>query len=377
MKNPFVYGKEVKGKAFFNRVRESNELLKDIHNGVNVLMFSPRRYGKTSLIKHVLKKAEKEGMITCYCNLYPLLEENDFISLFAAAIGESLREPLKKGIELLKTLFTSLSPTVTIGNDGKPAFSLQPNFSQKKDLLLDELLTAMPTYAKKKKKQAVIVFDEFQQIGQLPTDWLEKTLRTHFESHANVTYIFLGSRKHLLLGLFNHPKKPFYRSVKHFPLDKMNVRDYANFIRKGFSSARLNMDEATIHYLIELAERHPYYVQFLTHEVWDDALRSEEKANKGMIDEALQRMTETESGAFQNIWDLLTIKQRETLRAISLIEAGELPFSQAFLKKHGIGSAATFRKSLQSLAEKDLIEKTENTYSIQDFLFKRWLVQLS
>lgn len=375
MANPFVYDREVSGETFFNRQIEFEELSKNIENSTNILIYSPRRYGKTSLIKEVLRHAEGKGLITCYCNLYPVTSEEDFLSLFTNSIGRAIKEPLRKGIEILKSIFVSISPVFTVDDEGKPVFKLDMDSRQRLSNILDDALEAIPAYAARKKRKAVVVFDEFQQISILPSDRLEKTLRTHIQTHKNVSYVFLGSKKHLLYGIFSNPNRPFYRSVKHFPLDRMNTEDYYQFMKKQFKRAEIEIEDKDIYKIISAAENHPYYVQYLAHEIWDIALEKK-RAEAGMVATAVESVLLKESPSFQNIWDMCSNNQRRALVAIGKMQENDLPFSNMFLSRHNVGPASSFRKVIKSLEEMDIIAKIGQGYQVQDLFFKKWLQQM-
>lgn len=375
MMNPFVYDREVSGEAFFNRRSELEELSKSIENSTNTLIYSPRRYGKTSLIKEVLRRAEEGKTITCYCNLYPITSEEDFINIFTNAIGKSVKEPLRKGLEILKSIFTSISPLFTVDDDGKPVFKLDIDSRQKLSNILENALEAIPAYAARKRCKAVVVFDEFQQISILPSDRLEKMLRTHIQTHKDVSYIFLGSKKHLLYGIFSNPNRPFYRSVRHFPLNKMNTEDYYQFIRKQFPKVKIEIEDKDIYKIIGTAENHPYYVQYIAHEIWDIAF-GEKRVEIDMVATAVENILLKESPSFQNIWDMCSNNQKRALVAIAKMQEGDLPFSNMFLTRHNIGPASSFRKVIKYLEGKDLIEKVGQGYQVQDLFFKKWLQQM-
>ena len=264
MKNPFVYGKEVSGGDFCNRKDEIKELYRDTENSQNVIIFSQRRLGKTSLIGEVLKKSGKKGILTVYVDLYAVLTEEDLVRMYAKAVSESLLGKLDRALKKAGEFFKRIRPKLTVDEAGNPTYSIDV---EKKEVLplLEDALGAVNRYVNKREKKAVVVFDEFQQIGQFKTDRAEKIIRSSIQKHKDISYIFMGSKKHLIFDMFNNPNKPFYKSAKPFPLDKINEDELSEFIQNKFGNAKKLLPEDLAKKIITTCERHPYYIQYLCH----------------------------------------------------------------------------------------------------------------
>ncbi|MCK4422665.1 MAG: ATP-binding protein, partial [Candidatus Omnitrophica bacterium] len=220
MKNPFAYGKEVSGENFCNRKEEIKELSQDVNNSQNVIIFSQRRFGKTSLIKEVLRRCKAKGVIVVYVDLYSVLTEEDFVHLYARAVSETIFGKVKKRLRDATMFFKRIRPSFSIDQTGQLSWSID---IKKEHILpsLEDVLESINRYIENKKKKGVVCFDEFQQIGQFKTDKLEKMMRSSFQKHKNISYIFMGSKRHLISEMFNSPHRPFYKSGKPFPLEKI------------------------------------------------------------------------------------------------------------------------------------------------------------
>ncbi|MGH7457115.1 MAG: ATP-binding protein, partial [bacterium] len=193
MRNPFVYGEEAADEAFCNRRSEITELIRDIGNGVNVIIFSPRRYGKTSLIKQVMKKLANKRTVSIYVDLYPAVSKQKFLELYATAIAKALSGKVEAKLKTLKELFPRLIPKIVIkGEAGTPEFEFDYDRTKRASLYLNDLLEAVKKYADEHGMNAVVVLDEIQEILQYEDDEIEKAMRSAFQSHRNVSYIFLG-----------------------------------------------------------------------------------------------------------------------------------------------------------------------------------------
>jgi len=374
MRNPFVYGKEVSGDNFCNRKSEIKELGRDIENSQNVIVFSRRRFGKTSLIKEVFKTSDKKGICTVYADLYPLSCEEDFISIYAAAIAKALHGFLKKSFKDVGKFFRRLRPSFTVDKTGKINYSFTFDKSDS-SLSLEDVLESVHRFADAKKKKIAVCFDEFQQIAFFKTNKLEKTLRSHFQQHKNISYIFMGSKKHIIRDIFNDPNRPFYRSGKSFPLEKIKQEELAAFIAGKFRRTGKIISLELINNLIETCETHPYYVQYVCNILWENTAGNKE-ATGGDLQESLETLLKRESSTYEASLDGLTLKQRQVLIALSKASSRDKVFSGEFLRRQNIDSASSMQRILTSLIDKDLIDKEKNSYVILDIFFKKWLSQL-
>ena len=371
MENPFVYGKEVFGDNFCNRKNEINELCRDVVNSQSVIVFSQRRLGKTSLIKEVFRSCKNKGIITIYVDLYAALDEEDFVTIYAKAVAETVFGNIQKKFKELAKFFRKIRPTFSMDQLGQMSYTMNID---NKELIpaLEDVLDSVKRYADKRNKKVAVCFDEFQQIGQFKTDKIEKIMRSSFQKHHNIAYIFMGSKKHLITDMFNNPNRPFYRSAKPFPLGKINTDELILFIKNKFQKTKKSIDDDIINEIIDVSESHPYYIQYICHIIWEKAL-DERNAKRAAFIKSLDLLLKRESSAYEATWDLLTVKQKQALIALAKALPGDKLFSAEFLQKHNLGSASTLQRTLRSLVDKDLIDKEKGVYSIIDVFFKKWI----
>ncbi len=372
MKNPFVYGKEVSKENFCNRSSEIKELIRDIENSQNVMIYSQRRFGKTSLIKRVYEELDSKRILTVYVDLYPVLSEEDFIRVYAKELSKIVTRGIADRIKDLASVFKRIRPAFSIDQTGQGTFSIDVN-SNEVVPFIEDVLEGLKRYMGKEKKQAVVCFDEFQQIGQLKTDKLEKYMRSKFQTHNKISYIFMGSKKHLIYDMFNNPGRPFYRSAKPFPLEKISEKELKTFIIKKFNKSGKAIPDTLADKIIFECESHPYYVQYLCHILWEKAIDKKKITNKDFKD-ILNTLLLRESSTFEATWDLLSVKQKQVLIALAETDKQDKIFSADFLQKYKLGSASSVQRTVNSLIEKDLIDRTERVYSIIDVIFKKWII---
>lgn len=194
--------------------------------------------------------------------------------------------------------------------------------------------------------------------------------------HESVSYIFMGSKRHLMQELFRNKNRPFYRFGKHFPLGKIPKDEFAVFIQRHFEEMGYQTDLDAIREILHVADDHPYYTQLLCHILWDRK-RQEKVIAKEDIYLAVQEVFMREAHAFHDIWDMLPLKSRQLLVALAKEDSPQVrPFSSGFLQKHNLGSASSVQRAITRLLEEEVLEKTNGGYQFTDVFFKRWLRQM-
>ncbi|MBI5298714.1 MAG: ATP-binding protein [Deltaproteobacteria bacterium] len=371
--NPFLYGQEVSGDDFCNRQKELAQFVDYVSSSNKVLLYSPRRWGKTSLIKEGIKRLPKNKFVVIYADLYPAIKEEDFNQIVASALAKSFRSPAQKALKLLTTLLRSFVPKLTLDPLGNAGFEFGFDSSRKPGELADELIDGISRYVLSSGKKGLVVFDEFQQIGEFPDDRLEKILRSKIQSQKNISYVFAGSKRHLLMEMFSDPSRPFYKSVIHFPVPPMPQDEIVEFIGKKMEKTGIKASGDVLSEIVAFTHTHPYYTQQLCFHLWDAAKEGKTAVTSSVVKTVIDRIVTIEGSSFQNVMSLLSRNQKIALKAIADLRFDEAPFSNLFMKRVGITTADSFRKSLESLVLKGLIEKEEGVYVIYDVFFKEWL----
>ena len=368
-KNPFIYGGRVSGGAFCNREGEIRELLEDIRGRQHVILSSQRRFGKTSLVWKVLEETQTEGIIPVYADLYPISTLGEFIEEYAKAIARTLSS-YEKAKRLMRELFSRLHLSMGVDPAGNPQWSVGFDRSREAETF-DEVVSSLENYLRRKGKYGVVVFDEFQQITETDGEKTERRLRSAIQTHEHVSYLFVGSKRHLLHDLFSNPNRPFYRSGKIFPLEKIASGHLQKFVKKRFNGAGVDIDEKTLGLIVETTECHPYYTQYLCHVLYD--IMEKRRIRTDDVPRAIDLLLRRESTAYMNTWDLLTHRQRQVLVALSETGPGDSPFRPEMLRRFNISQPAVMIRAVKSLMDKDLVDRENGKYGIIDLFFKRWI----
>jgi hypothetical protein len=368
MQNPFAYSNYVTGESFCNRKQELSDLLRYIKGSQNVLLYSHRRYGKSSLILQVFReiKGKNIDIGTMHVELYGTISEKDFITRTFQSLNqlESNFERLLKSVtKALKNIKLNLNIDSATGST-----SVSPSFEAVNEkIILEELMNILSKYSQKRK--LVIAFDEFQEVTNYTEEGFEKRLRSFIQEHSNICYIFSGSQQHLITGMFNSNNRAFYKLAESFPLDKIETKHYIPWVQGLFSRKNVHLHAELIEEIIARFENHPMYIQNFLFHLWN------EPGKKGFshetIDTIENELLEKRSMEHTVLWETLSINQKKTLKLI-LLNNGTNLFNADSLKSVNLKTGSLVTKSLSSLIKKEIIVKNEN-YQIQDIIFKKWL----
>jgi len=372
MNNPFVFGEIVSDKAFCDREEEHAALVQDLTDSQKLFLISSRRYGKTSLLKKVLKTLEGSGIIPVYVDLYRASSIQSFLGLYCGAIAQAAESTLDKAVRFVRDVLPRLRPRLTIDSDGAPSIGIEP-IVDKKDLLhaLDEAYEFPSIVAKRKKKRVAVVFDEFQEIINFNGESIEKVMRSHIQEHRMVGYVFSGSKKHILEDMTLREDRAFYKIGKIIYLQKIERRHFVPFLKERFENYGFSIDGKVIDHILDVANDIPYNAQFLCHELWD-RFRDANKFSSSEVDRIFSIILDEQSPFFIQQWDTLSLNQRAALKTI--VDYSDISvFSQEFLIKSGIGSLPTLQTSLKLLVKKGVIEKHNGSHVIGDVFFREWI----
>ena len=368
MKNPFAYSNYVTGESFCNRKKELSELLRYIKGSQNVLLYSHRRYGKSSLIRQVFReiKGKNLNVGTMHVELYGTISEKDFITKSFQGLNqlESNFEKLLKSVSnALKSIKLNLSiDSATGGTSVSPSFE-----AVDEKTVLEELMNILSKYSQK--RRLVIAFDEFQEVAGYTEEGFEKRLRSFIQQHSNICYIFSGSQQHLITEMFNSNKRAFYKLAESFPLEKIETKYYIPWVKNLFSQKNVHLPAEQIEEIVARFENHPMYIQNFLFHLWEEPGKKE--FSPEIINKVENTIIEKRGLEHTVLWEILSINQKKTLKLI-LLNNGYNLFNADSLKSVNLKTGSLVTKALSSLKKKEIIVKN-GSYQIQDIVFKKWL----
>jgi AAA+ ATPase superfamily predicted ATPase len=372
--NPFQFGVVVDDRAFCNRAGEISFLKSQIKNGYSTWLFSPRRFGKTSLVEKVFREINDT---TClYVDLYNIRSVDDFCRKYSKVLAEQLfnwKDDIRKLTHKLANAFKGLSPAVSFGESGNPSFSLNiQRVEDQKDI--ETILDVPGEISRRSKKRICIAFDEFQEIARIDP-FMSHWMRSSFQRHADIAYIFLGSKQSLMEEIFASMKSPFYEFAVKMNLSTISKAELHQFIRQNFENHDVPIAEKTIDTLLEKSECQPHYTQYFASVVFDLTKAGYDQEDEGFTDKWLNRIIIPQSDVFQDIYDQLTNSQRAAIQALSRINSNGI-FSESVRARYDLPVTSTLNEALKALQKKGLVYKTDESYRIANPIFKEWLLRL-
>ena len=362
MDNPFRFSGIVEDDAFCDREMEQKELKQYIESSQNILLYSHRRYGKSSLILKIFKGLKTVKPI--YVDLYGTTRAEEFISSFLRGISaiesqmNRLTKMIREGIRSIGINF-SVDPLT-----GMPTAS--PVFNRAaENRTIDEIFALVERLSKKKKM--VVAFDEFQEVAAYGGDAFEKRLRKSIQKHQRISYIFCGSQKHLITEMFHDRKRAFYRLAAGYPLEKIKPSHYVAWINRLYQKAKRKIDSKLIEDVVARCENHPMYVQEFFFQIW-----IEKKISFELLDKIERSIVKKRIPEYAYAWDSMTLNQRRALKLIAGT-AGKNIFSAESLNRFGFRTASQVTAALTNLEKMGFLDRNK-TWKIHDPFFKRWLL---
>ena len=376
--NPFVYGEIVTAAAFADREDERDHLASDLASGQKVFLISPRRYGKSSLVRGVMRSLARQKILTIEVTVAASSSYVGFLESYAQALiaAETPAGRLKRWTS---ELLSAIKPEIRFDADplGKAKFALSfPAVRTARDTarLAAEVFSLPARIAEARKQRLAIALDEFQAITSFDGGTVENALRAAVQDQRQVGYVFSGSEPSLMERMLG-PRRPFYKAGPVMRLEKINAAEFAAWIDARFQASGIRPEDGLGEAIIDLAANVPYDVQRLAHETWDDARESGKKTT-GLDDlhTTLVRLLGEQSMVFEESWQRLTLPQRAVLRAMVIEEGREL-MSADVRARHRLPGTSTIQAALAALLRQDIIAKDAGRYVTVDSLYREWVAR--
>ncbi len=359
--NPFTVRYD--SAHFCDRKKELGKLRANTSNGLNTLIHSPRRLGKTALIYHLFHNLERSGKYeTLFVDLFATTKMEDLIKVLSEKILEKYHK--KNFFEGITNILKGITTTLSISQDGTPELGIRLTESNKVKTL-NQLLN----YLENRKKKVVVAFDEFQEVVKYP-EKAEAVLRTAIQPLSNIIFLFSGSTNHLLQEMFLSPKRPFYQSTEVLVLGKIDRKMYFNFIKTTFEKNSKYIEKEGVDYILDFTECYTYYTQVIANQVY---YQTEEKMTEKDVRMIVSEYLESKKTDYQNLLNLLPENQKKLAISVANEEVVGKPTSMEFIMKHKLPSISSVAQAIKALTEKEILYKDTEGYSVYDLFFKRFL----
>ena len=369
MKNPFVTNGYAGAEYFCDRVQESATLKSLLMNENNVALISPRRLGKTDLIWHVFEDEEiKRDYYRFVVDIYSTKNLADFVNMLGKAVVDELRPKGRGAWERFIQVVSSLRSEITFDMDGMPVWGIGLGTIDNPVITLDEIFT----YLNRADKPCIVAIDEFQQITRYEEDSVEATLRTYVQRCTNAHFIFSGSHRHLMDGMFTSPARPFYQAVTIINLQPLDLEVYTDFCVEKFEKTGKHIEKGVVELIYERFEGVTSYMHRILNVLYS---RTEvgETCTPQMVDEAVDFLIRLSSDTYESLFYQMPEKQRILFLAIARDGKASELMGGKFLKRHKLNSASSVSAALKGLLDKDFVTVDRNVYSVYDQFFALWL----
>lgn len=370
MKKSFIYGVAVEGSNFTDREKETKRLKQDFENGQNIILISPRRMGKTSLVRKVQTLVDKD-IVTVYMDIYDCRNEYEFYNKFAETLMKQTAGKAEAVLKNIKEFLIRLSPTISFGPDPNNELSLSLGITPK-DYSPEEILQLPERMAKKMGKHIVVCIDEFQQIGEFPDSLnVQKRMRGIWQLQSNASYCLFGSKKHLLANLFQNKKMPFYHFGDILFLQPISTKDWIPFIQQKFEEKDMSISETIIEKICSTVQNQSSYVQQLA---WNVMLNTIKRADEEALDVAIEDLLNQNSLLFLHQIENLTAYQMNFLKAVAKGVHKDFT-SKEILSTYDLGAKSNVSRIKTVLTQKELIEQTPDGIVLTDPVFQLWFTK--
>jgi AAA+ ATPase superfamily predicted ATPase len=371
--NPFQFGALALDEAFADREDAIAEIKSDMQNGQDVVVYAPRRYGKTSLVWAATRTLVSEGALVAQVDLMTTPTKERLASALAAAIFEEIASPLERVREKALTPFKGLrvSPTINISPEtGAMSFGFSAGRKPADiDATLERLLELPAELGSARGRTTALVIDEFQEVVDIDTG-LPKLMRAIFQRQPEVSHVYLGSKRHVMERIFSDANEPFWRSAKSIELGPIEPDRFATFIRDRFQETDRDVDDETLGRLLDCTWGHPYATQELSYCLWDQILVGE-TASVERLESALNAVLRSENAHFSLLWESSSNVQKLVLQALS--GGPGRPYTEEYRDEYDLPPLSAVQSALKALTQREVVLGKAGEYRIVEPFLAEWL----
>ena len=368
----FVYGMSVTDEHFTDRVQETHRLKLNFEHGINTIIISPRRMGKTSLVKHAMQQITDEKIKIVFMDAYDCRSEYDFYNRFASCVIRDTSNRLDRALDYVKEFLVRLTPKVGFSPEPGSEFSLSLGITPE-TYTPDEVLNLPERIALSKGIHVIVCIDEFQQIGEFPDSvTVQKRMRGVWQHQQHVSYCLFGSKRHLMTGLFQSTSMPFFHFGEMMFLKPIPIEDWVRFIQERFMSVGITISTAIATRICDTVQSQSSYVQQLC---WNVLANTETEITDDVLARAIDELIAQCSALFEKQIEGLSSYQMNMLRAISDGVHCEYT-SRAVMARYNLGSKSNVARVLQALTDKELIDTIDGLTVFADAVFRLWFKRM-
>jgi hypothetical protein len=371
--NPFRFGALARDESFTDRDDEIAELLSDARNGQDVVIFAPRRFGKTSLVDRVAQRLVGDRVLVGQINLMRTPTKERLAEKLAATVYEDIAGPLTRAKDFGARIFRGLriTPTMTLDPEtGALSFGFGAgHLPEDVDATLERLFELVAQVAAERERGALLILDEFQEVIELDPQ-LPKLLRSVLQEQPEVGHFYLGSKRHMMERIFNDENEPFWRSAKQLELGPIPPGPFGDFIERRFADTGRRIDPTVVAQILTITGGHPYATQELCYFLWEET-PTRRAATAERLDAAIERVLRSEHTHFSLLWDRASANQKLVLQALAR-EPGH-PFAEDYRRRHALRAVSSTQKAVEALARDELVGRDRGRAWIAEPFLAEWI----
>lgn len=374
MRNPFRFGQIVDAEHFCDRADELSLMERNVAAGQHVVLYSPRRMGKSSLMARLRDRLTAQGLLVLRVDFYALNSAVKIVQEVARACGRAVLEEsgsIQKFLERLATVFKRLRFKLTPGPDG--SVSIEPEIVIPLEIRanLADALVSLDEFLVKRGKRGVLIFDEFQEVS-LVNENLEAELRTIIQTLRHMAIAFLGSKAHIITRMFSDRSRPFYMAAKLVELGPIRAEHFVPFIKERFAVGSMRISGELAEEICSISGGHPDYTQRLCSHVFDLAKGEEGSLTESLIDQGAVEMVRSCGNIYISQWESLPLRQQQVL-AILAEHGPQRRISSALLAPYDL-AITSFHTALGELVKRgEVVRDGDGSYRVADGFFARWI----
>ena len=368
--NPFTYDSIASGDSFYDRKDETQRVVQTLLGGNNMVLFAPRRYGKTSLVYKAMEQLSALGVDCVYMDWMPVYSLESFAEQYLKALSK--KQTIPEWIASHLSSITSLRPTVSFDTMGKPTFSVDFMEQKVTTATIADILD-IPEQMANSGRRVVVVMDEFQEVMKLSKYNMEALLRSKIQLHKHANYLFLGSKTHLMQDMFMRHSRPFYQSASTMQLSLLPKQDTIQFLQEKFGRDGIGIRQEECLYIMQQVDNIPYYIQLLSAEVWQALMPNGKEVTRELIDTCCRQVIRLKQDYYYELFSRLAGTHKKVLLAIA--NQGKNIFSAEYICEHRLVAASTVQKAVRLLQDEGIVDKEQDTYFVADPFFRRYLLQ--
>ena len=371
LRNPFVYQGYVSPTYFCDRTEETEELISNLQNGRNTVLISPRRIGKTGLIKnafHHIMQTDKDARCI-YIDIFATKNQHDFVELLTSAIAQEVMSKEKQAMKRLLEFFGSWRPVFSTDPiTGQPTVSVSIEHTQTAVSLKNVF-----DYLKQSSREVYVAIDEFQQIAYYPETGTEALLRSYIQFVPNVHFVFAGSKRHLMSQIFYSPERPFYQSTVSMGLEPLHEEIYYDFAKRFFEGKKGTLSSEVFHDIYHRFDGVTRNIQLMLNRLYET---EKNVVNLEQVNEAVRYIVNRSSVQYEELIGFFTDNQLSVARAVANEGLVVSPQSNDFARRYDLPSNSSIKTAMDYLIDKDVVCRTPSGYRIYDHFFELWLKRL-